>query len=97
LLQRFENAFRAATKRAHPTIVRALAHATVSARPYPGMASAAGESLGQTLERIGKMPEDEAIKTSCEACVGLEVAHSLGMIHRDIKPDNIMVTRDGKV
>ena len=97
LLKRFENEFRAASKLNHPNIVRALDYGTVSGRPYLVMEFVDGESLGQTLERIGKMSEAEAIKVMCEACVGLEVAHNQGMIHRDIKPDNIMVTRDGKV
>src|SRR5262245_16644590 len=56
-----------------------------------------GESLGQTLERVGKMPEEDAIQVISDACVGLEEAHKRGMIHRDIKPDNIMVTKAGQV
>src|SRR5438477_3086250 len=97
LLKRFENEFRAASKLDHPNIVRALDYGTVSGRPYLVMEFVDGESLGQTLERIGKMDEADAVRVVTDACTGLEEAHKQGMIHRDIKPDNIMVTRDGKV
>ncbi len=97
LLKRFENEFKAASKLDHPNIVRALDYGTVSGQPYLVMEFVDGESLGQTLERVGKMDEYEAVKVIAEACDGLEEAHRQGMIHRDIKPDNIMVTKDGRV
>jgi serine/threonine protein kinase len=56
-----------------------------------------GESLGQRIERDGRIPETEAVQIIALAAQGLHHAHKNGMIHRDIKPDNIMVTKDGQV
>jgi serine/threonine protein kinase len=56
-----------------------------------------GESLGQRIERDGQIPETEAVQIIALAAQGLHHAHKNGMIHRDIKPDNIMVTKDGQV
>jgi serine/threonine protein kinase len=97
LLRRFENEFRAASKLNHVNVVRALDYGTVSGRPYLVMEYVDGESLGQRLERDGKMTEEEAVRIISQAAVGLQEAHKNGLIHRDIKPDNIMVTRDGQV
>ena len=55
-----------------------------------------GESLGQRIDREGRMPEDEAVRIIAQVCQGLHKAHKQGMIHRDIKPDNIMVTPQGE-
>jgi serine/threonine protein kinase len=97
LLKRFEAEFRAASKLNHPNVVRALDYGTVSGRPYLAMEFVDGESLGQRLEREGKIPEEESVQIIAKAAEGLQEAHNNGMIHRDIKPDNIMVTRDGQV
>lgn len=97
LLKRFEAEFRAASKLNHPNVVRALDYNTVAGRPYLVMEFVDGESLGQRVERDGKIPEEEAVRIITQAAQGLQEAHNNGMIHRDIKPDNIMVTRDGQV
>ena len=54
-----------------------------------------GESLGQKLERDGRMPEAEAIRIIAQVAQGLHRAHKQGLVHRDVKPDNILVTPDG--
>lgn len=97
LLKRFENEFRAASKLDHPNVVRALDYGTVAGRPYLVMEFVDGESLGQKLERDGKLSEEDAVRIIALAAQGLEQAHNQGLIHRDIKPDNIMVTKDGQV
>lgn len=97
LLQRFKNEFDAASKLDHPNIVRALEYGNVDGRPFLVMEFVEGESLGQRLERETKMPEADAIRIISVAAKGLQHAHESGMIHRDVKPDNIMVTPDGQV
>jgi serine/threonine protein kinase len=96
LLKRFENEFRAASRLDHPNIVRALDFGTADGRPYLVMEFVDGESLGQKLERDGRLPEAEALRIVHLAAEGLEHAHKNGMIHRDVKPDNIMLTNDGQ-
>ena len=55
-----------------------------------------GETLGERLDR-GAIPVDEAIEIAIGIASGVEAAHEAGVIHRDLKPDNIKITPDGKV
>jgi serine/threonine protein kinase len=95
-LQRFEKEYNAARNLDHPNVVRALDYGTDAGRPFLVMEFVEGESLGQRLERAGRIPEEEAINVIVQAAEGLERAHKKGLIHRDVKPDNIMVTPSGQ-
>src|SRR5262249_3990871 len=96
LLRRFEQEFRAASRLDHPNIVRALDYGDNGSTPYLVMEFVEGESLGQKIEREGRMPEAEAVRIIAQAAQGLHRAHKQGIIHRDVKPDNIMVTPEGQ-
>jgi serine/threonine protein kinase len=54
-----------------------------------------GDSIGQRIDRDGKMTEEEAKRIIVQVCQGLHRAHKHNLIHRDIKPDNILLTQDG--
>src|SRR5207245_4413120 len=54
-----------------------------------------GESLGQKIERDGRMSETDAIRIIAQVAQALHRAHKQNLIHRDVKPDNILVTRAG--
>jgi serine/threonine protein kinase len=95
LLKRFEQEFRAASRLDHPNIVRALAYGDNGASPYLVMEFVEGESLGQKLERDGRMPETEAIRIIAQVAQGLHRAHKQNLIHRDVKPDNILLGGGG--
>jgi serine/threonine protein kinase len=95
LLQRFEREFIAAKVLDHPNVVKALDYCGTGPHPFLVMEFVDGESLGQRLERCGPLPEDEAIRLITQVCEGLQRAHKQGLVHRDVKPDNILVTRDG--
>jgi serine/threonine protein kinase len=95
LLKRFEQEFRAASRLDHPNIVRALDYSDNGNRPYLVMEFVEGESLGQKLEREGRMSEAEAIRLIAQVAQGLHRAHKQNLVHRDVKPDNILVTADG--
>lgn len=97
LLKRFEQEFRAASRLNHPNVVRGLDYGTAGETTYLVMEFVDGESLGEKLERNGKLPEAEAVRIISLAAKGLEDAHQHGLIHRDVKPDNIMLTGDGQV
>ena len=56
-----------------------------------------GESLGQKIERDGRMNEEEAIRVISLVAAGLQKAHKQGLIHRDVKPDNVLLMPDGQV
>jgi serine/threonine protein kinase len=96
-LQRFEKEYAAARTLSHPNIVRALEHGIDGRQPYLVMEFVDGETVGQLLERVGRLPEADAVRIIGEAAQGLRHAHAKGLVHRDVKPDNIMVTRDAQV
>ncbi len=95
LLRRFKQEFDAASKLDHPNIVRALDYGEENGMPYLVMEFVEGESLGAKIERDGRMPVNEAIRLIVQVAQGLHRAHKMGMIHRDVKPDNILVTPKG--
>jgi serine/threonine protein kinase len=95
LLKRFEQEFRAASRLDHPNIVRALDYNDNGHTPYLVMEFVEGESLGQKIEREGKMSETDAIRIIAQVAQGLHRAHKQNLVHRDVKPDNILVTPDG--
>ncbi|MBL8798525.1 MAG: serine/threonine protein kinase [Planctomycetia bacterium] len=96
LIKRFEQEFRIASKLEHPNVVRAIEYCGTGATPFLVMEFVDGESLGDKLERVGKVPEEEALTTIIQVAHGLHRAHRQGLIHRDVKPDNILVNREGK-
>jgi eukaryotic-like serine/threonine-protein kinase len=95
LMKRFEQEFRAASLFDHPNIVRAIEYCGTVATPFLVMEFVDGESLGQRVERAGPMDEAEAIRAIAQVCDGLHRAHKQGLIHRDVKPDNILLRSDG--
>ena len=56
-----------------------------------------GETLGRPAGQRVRLPVDEALDIAVEIAAGVEAAHEAGVIHRDLKPDNIKITTDGKV
>jgi serine/threonine protein kinase len=97
LMKRFEQEYNAAKTLDHPNIVRAVAFGMHGKQPYLVMEFVEGESLGDRLEREKRLPEPEAIRIVAQVAQGLHRAHKQGLVHRDVKPDNILLTRDGQV
>ena len=95
LLKRFESEYRAAAALDHPHIVRALDFNGTGPAPFLVMEYVDGESLGAKIDREGPMSEEAAIRIVAQVCQGLHRAHKQKIIHRDVKPDNILVTHDG--
>jgi eukaryotic-like serine/threonine-protein kinase len=95
LMRRFEQEYRAAAAIDHPNIVRALDFCGAGPNPFLVMEYVDGESLGAKVDRDGPMTEEAAIRIIAQVCQGLHKAHKLKMVHRDVKPDNILVTADG--
>ncbi|MFE6547913.1 protein kinase [Streptomyces sp. NPDC057746] len=67
------------------------------ATPYIVMEYIEGKPLGSVLEedvrRHGAMPADKALKVTADVLAALEISHEMGLVHRDIKPGNVMVTK----
>src|SRR4029077_19231463 len=56
-----------------------------------------GEDLASLLRRIGRFPGDRAIRVARQLCAGLAAAHEQGILHRDLKPGNVMIDGRGQV
>jgi serine/threonine protein kinase len=95
LVRRFEQEFKAASLLDHPNVVKAIEYCGTGPSPFLVMEFVDGESLGQRVERDGRVAESLAVHFIAQVCDGLHRAHKQGLIHRDVKPDNILVTADG--
>jgi len=95
--ERFITEARAAAKLDHPNICSIYqVGRTDEGQPFIAMALYEGEELSDRLER-GEISHDEARDIVKQIAVGLEAAHQAGIVHRDIKPQNIFITNDGLV
>lgn len=65
--------------------------------PFYAMEFVEGETVEQYVNRRGRLPAYEALRITAEAARGLEALHKSGIIHRDIKPQNILLSKDGRV
>ncbi|MFC9557700.1 protein kinase [Rhodococcus sp. NPDC056960] len=81
----------------HPNIVNVLhADVTENGRPYIVMPYCAQSSLDERIRRHGPLPPDEALRLGVKTAGALETAHRLGILHRDVKPGNILITDYGE-
>lgn len=93
---RFEREVRMAAQMTHPCAAMLLDGGMAeSNQPYLVMEYVDGPTLGQIIRERGAMPVDRAVWLLCEVCKALQAAHHLGIVHRDIKPDNIMIVSEG--
>src|SRR5439155_7747859 len=84
---------RIAARLTHPHIVPLYTFGEAGGLVYYVMGYVEGESLGARLRRESKVPVEDATRLLAELADALQYAHSLGVIHRDIKPDNILIDR----
>src|SRR6185312_9800998 len=94
LRERFRREARTAARLNHPNIVPLYTFGEVNGIMYFVMRYVASESLASKLRRDGPLASDEARALLAEAADALEYAHRHGVIHRDIKPDNILIDAD---
>lgn len=95
VLRRFETEAKAATLIKSRYAVRVHDHGvTDDGQPYIVMDHLEGESLEQALERRGRLPLAEVVEIVEQAASALQAAHDAGVIHRDLKPDNIFLATD---
>src|SRR6185369_3507053 len=97
LLERFHGEVRVARLVFHPNVCRVYDIGEVQGVPFISMEYVDGEDLASLLTRIGRLPADKALETSRKLCAGLAAAHDRGVIHRDLKPQNIMINKRGEV
>ena len=91
-VERFRREIQLAAKLQHPLIVPVLAAGISDGLPYYTMPFIEGESLRARLARSGELPVQEAAKILRDVLSALSYAHEHGIVHRDIKPDNVLLT-----
>ena len=93
-LQRFDREARAISSLSHPNVCHLYDVGSQDGTSYLVMEYLEGETLADRL-RKGPLPLEQVLKSGIEICEGLEKAHKSGVIHRDLKPGNIMLTKSG--
>jgi serine/threonine protein kinase len=97
VLDRFRREARAAGKLSHPGIVTIYDISEDGNDLYIAMEFVAGEPLGERMRAAPRVPVAEAARIGARICEALEYAHAHGVIHRDVKPDNILCCANGDV
>jgi len=97
LVARFLREARAVADLNHPNIVQVFSVDKHEGRPYFAMEFVEGESLTELIRTSNKIEPSRALTLLKEVAHGMSAAHDKGVVHRDIKPDNIMLTRHGGV
>ncbi|MBX3246910.1 MAG: serine/threonine protein kinase [Myxococcales bacterium] len=95
-LQRFEREVQATTELTHPNTVRVLDFGTTEdGLTYYAMELLEGETLAELIRREGQLPAARVLHFGLQAARALAEAHARGIVHRDVKPENLFVTRAG--
>jgi serine/threonine-protein kinase len=94
---RFLREARLAARLVHPAVVRVYDVGTGDAGPYIVMEHVAGPTLAAELARRGRLPAATVAALGVELSAALEAAHAAGLVHRDVKPQNVLLTADGDV
>jgi tRNA A-37 threonylcarbamoyl transferase component Bud32 len=96
-VRRFRQEVRAAARLHHPNIVTAHDADQAGGLHFLVMEYVEGTTLAELVRRRGPLPVPEACEYARQAALGLQHAHERGMVHRDIKPQNLMLTPGGQV
>jgi serine/threonine-protein kinase len=94
---RFKQEAQAAASLSHPNIVGVYDFGADAGGPYLVMELVDGEDVATLLARNGPLPPRQAARLAAEVAHGLAAAHSRGIVHRDVKPGNVLVSADGRV
>ena len=95
VIDRFSHELKVARQISHRNVCRMYDFGEAEGSHFITMEYVQGEDLRSLLKRIGRLPEDKALAIAGQVADGLAEAHHLGVVHRDLKPGNIMVDREG--
>ncbi len=96
-LERFHHEVRVARQVSHPNVCRVYDIGEAEGQHFISMEFIDGEDLASVLRRMGKPSTDKAVEIARQLCAGLAAAHDKGVLHRDLKPHNVMIDGRGKV
>jgi len=94
-IERFRSELRLARTISHRNVCRMHDLGREGSSYFITMEYVSGEDLKSLIHRIGALPVGKAVSLAREVCAGLAEAHRVGVVHRDLKPQNIMIDRDG--
>src|SRR5918996_5211403 len=95
-LERFRQEARAVAKLSHPNVVAVIDAGEDGGHPYIVFEYVEGETLKQRINRVGALDPQEALAYAIEIARGLAVAHGRNLVHRDIKPQNVLIDSEGR-
>jgi serine/threonine protein kinase len=94
--RRFEREAGAAARVAHPNVVPVIDRGEHEGVPYMAQKFITGGSLEDKIKREGKLSLREAVELCTQVADGLDALHAVGLIHRDVKPGNVLLDADGR-
>ncbi|HEV3190271.1 MAG TPA: protein kinase, partial [Polyangiaceae bacterium] len=97
MLMRFRREVKLARRVTHRNVARAHDIGEHEGDRFLTMELVEGESLRQVLEREPRLPVLRVLEIAFAVCEGLDAAHRVGVVHRDLKPDNVLMARDGRI
>ena len=95
-LERFRREARAAARLSHPNVVNVIDAGEDDGMPYIVFEYVDGETLKERIRRVGRLPPSEAVAYAIEVGRGLSAAHGERLVHRDVKPQNVLINDEGE-
>ena len=95
-VERFRREARSVAQLSHPNIVTVIDRGEQDDRQFIVFEYVAGENLKALVEREGPLPEEDAVRLALQIARALGFAHEHGLVHRDVKPQNVLLNGDGQ-
>src|SRR5947209_8407547 len=95
-LERFRREARAVAQLSHPHVVGVIDAGEDAGRPYIVLDYGEGETLKERIRRCGRLPVTEAVAYAIEIARALGAAHARHIVHRDVKPQNVLIDEEGR-
>ncbi len=96
-VERFRREARAVARLSHPNIVGVIDRGEAGERQFIVFEYVDGENLKEMIDRTGPLPVRRAIELGLDIAQGLSFAHKNGLVHRDVKPQNVLLANGGEV